>query len=117
VTDFGNLIKQLRKEQNLTLDRVARKIGSQKGYVSGIENGKVNPPSVKIIREFARLFRKDAKKLVWIAWADKAPKMIRKEARQLVAQFLLRKQFESDPADPDIGVAPEGGCEAGGRSG
>ncbi len=85
MSDFGDLVKTLRKEKGLTLDRVARKIGSQKGYVSGIENGKVNPPSVKIIRKFARLFGQDVRTLVRMAWADKAPAMIREEARQLVA--------------------------------
>jgi transcriptional regulator with XRE-family HTH domain len=92
MSDFGDLVKKLRKEKGLTLDRVARKIGSQKGYVSGIENGKVNPPSVKIIRKFAHLFGQDVKKLVWMAWADKAPKMIREEARRLVAQASTGEQ-------------------------
>ncbi len=97
MSDFGDLMKKLRKEKGLTLDRVARKIGSQKGYVSGIENGKVNPPSVKIIRKFARLFAQDVKKLVWMAWADKAPKMIRDEARQLVTQVITEGQSVTEP--------------------
>jgi transcriptional regulator with XRE-family HTH domain len=35
VSNFGDLVKRLRKERNLTLEAVARKIGSHKGYVSG----------------------------------------------------------------------------------
>lgn len=85
MSNFGDLVKKLRKEKGLTLEAVAKKIGSHKGYVSGIENGKVNPPSVKIIRKFAKLFTQNEKTLVRMAWADKAPALIRDEARRLVA--------------------------------
>lgn len=85
MSNFGDLVKRLRKGKGLTLESVARKIGSHKGYVSGIENDKVNPPSVKIIRKFAKLFGQDEKMLVRIAWADKAPSMIRDEAQRIVA--------------------------------
>lgn len=85
MSDFGDLVKRLRKEKGLTLEAVAKKIGSHKGYVSGIENGKVNPPSVKIIRKFAKLFGQDERTLVRMAWVDKAPALIRDEARRLLS--------------------------------
>lgn len=85
MSNFGDLVKRLRKERAMTLEQVAKKIGSHKGYVSGIENDKVNPPSVKIIRKFARLFSQDEKNLVRIAWADKAPSIIRDDARRVMA--------------------------------
>jgi transcriptional regulator with XRE-family HTH domain len=85
VSNFGDLVKRLRKEKGLTLEAVAKKIGSHKGYVSGIENDKVNPPSVKIIRKFAKLFVQDEKTLVRIAWADKAPQIIREDAQRILA--------------------------------
>ena len=84
MSQFGDLVKRLRKERGLTLEQVARKIGSHKGYVSGIENGKVNPPSVKFIRKFARIFGHDEKEMVRIAYLDKAPKIIRDEIRSVV---------------------------------
>jgi SOS-response transcriptional repressor LexA len=77
---FGDLVKRLRKERSMTLEQVARKIQSHKGYVSGIENGKVNPPSVKFIRKFARIFQFDEKQMVRMAYVDKAPKLIKDEA-------------------------------------
>ena len=92
MSNFGDLMKRFRKEKGLTLEAVARKIGSHKGYVSGIENGKVNPPSVKIIRKFAKLFGQDERKLVRIAWSDKAPAIIRDEAQRFMALY------ESDAA-------------------
>jgi len=85
VSNFGDLVKRLRKEKGLTLEAVAKRIGSHKGYVSGIENDKVNPPSVKIIRKFAKLFVQDEKTLVRIAWADKAPQIIREDAQRILA--------------------------------
>lgn len=85
MSDFGDLVKRLRKGRGMTLEQVARKIGSHKGYVSGIENGKVNPPSVKFIRKFARIFEHDEREMVRIAYLDKAPKTIRDEIRTLLA--------------------------------
>lgn len=79
MSSFGDLVRRLRKERGLTLEQVARKIGSHKGYVSGIENGKVNPPSVKFVRKFARLFSHDEKEMVRMSWLDKAPKIIKEE--------------------------------------
>ncbi|MBI4563740.1 MAG: helix-turn-helix domain-containing protein [Planctomycetes bacterium] len=81
---FGNLVKRLRKERGMTLEQVARRISSHKGYVSGIENGKVNPPSVKFIRKFARIFSYDEKAMVRMAYVDKAPKLIKEEAHRLL---------------------------------
>ena len=77
---FGDLVKSLRKEKGLTVEEVAKKVGTHKGYISGIETGKVNPPSVKMIRKFARLLGQDEKELVRLAWVDKAPALIRQEA-------------------------------------
>lgn len=81
---FGDLVRRLRKDKNMTLEAVARKIGSHKGYVSGIENGKVNPPSVKFIRKFAKLFAWDEHQMTLLAYVDKAPKLIRPVAEKLL---------------------------------
>lgn len=91
---FGEQIRKLRKENRLTLEQVARKVGTHKGYVSGIETGKVRPPSVKLIRKLAKIFGQDEKLLVRMAWVDKAPPLIRDEA----LEFL--KWCESKPPQP-----------------
>lgn len=96
MSNFGDLVKRLRKERSLTLEAVAKKIGSHKGYVSGIENDKVNPPSVKIIKKFAKLFNQDERTLVRIAWADKAPAIIREDAQRVMA---LADTEGSSPVD------------------
>lgn len=92
---FGDLVRKLRKERNMTLEAVARRIGSHKGYVSGIENGKVNPPSVKFIRKFAKLFAWDERQMTIMAYVDKAPKLARD-----AAEALLSPEGAPAPAGP-----------------
>jgi transcriptional regulator with XRE-family HTH domain len=84
LSHFGDLVRTLRREHGLTLEDVARKIGSHKGYISGIENGKVNPPSVKIIKKYAKVLGQDVKELVRVAWVDKAPEIIREDAKRFL---------------------------------
>lgn len=93
LSHFGTLVKRLRQEKDLTLEAVAKKIGSHKGYVSGIENDKVNPPSVKIILRYAKLFGQDPKNLVRLAWVDKAPSIIRDDAEGFLKWFESRGQY------------------------
>lgn len=108
MSNFGDLVKRLRKEKGLTLEQVAKKIGSHKGYVSGIENDKVNPPSVKIIRKFAKLFAQDERTLVRIAWADKAPAIIRDEAQRLLTLAETEGASVDLVAVPLLNTAPGG---------
>lgn len=75
--DFGRLLKTWRKERNMTLDQVAKKVGSHKGYISGVENGKVNPPALSLVLKLAKVFSKDEKALATLAYIDKAPALIR----------------------------------------
>jgi transcriptional regulator with XRE-family HTH domain len=63
----------------MTQDQVARAVGTNKGYVSMIESGRVQPPSPKFIAKFARLYSVDEKELLRLAYAEKAPRLIREE--------------------------------------
>jgi transcriptional regulator with XRE-family HTH domain len=98
VSHFGDLVKKLRKEKGLTLEAVAKKIGSHKGYVSGIENDKVNPPSVKIIKKFAKLFGQDVRALARLAWVDKAPEILREDAEKFLRWCELENASFQKPA-------------------
>jgi transcriptional regulator with XRE-family HTH domain len=84
MSHFGDLVRKLRKEKKMTLEAVARGVGSHKGYISGIENGKVNPPSEKLIGKFAQVFQWDERQMVLLSYVDKAPEMIREEAKRLL---------------------------------
>lgn len=79
MAQFGNLLHDLRKNRDLTLEAVARRAGTHKGYISGIERGKVNPPSPKFLKKFARILQHDYRELLILAHLEKAPKEIRSE--------------------------------------
>ena len=74
---YGEMIHARRKELGLTLEQVARSIRSHKGYVSGIENGKVNPPSATITTRLSKALGLDLERLLIIGHAEKAPKKVR----------------------------------------
>ena len=71
--DFGKRIRELRKANGMTLDALSAKSGLSKGYLSGIENGKVNPPVDRLVRKLACLFNQDEIGLLKLAYLDKLP--------------------------------------------
>jgi transcriptional regulator with XRE-family HTH domain len=50
---FGQYLKRLRKEQNITLHELGRRVGYTHSYISQIENGKKGIPSPNLIRSFS----------------------------------------------------------------
>jgi transcriptional regulator with XRE-family HTH domain len=81
---FGQIVRKCRLDSGLKLHEVAKKVGTHKGYVSGIENGKVSPPSVKFIKKFCRLFKLAERDMIMVAHVEKAPKEIRDELGRIV---------------------------------
>ena len=79
MTRFGILIRDLRRKRGLTLDTVAEKAGTGKGYVSGIERGKVSPPSPKFLKKLSRILKCDYRELLVRAHLEKAPQEVRRE--------------------------------------
>jgi transcriptional regulator with XRE-family HTH domain len=97
MSNFGELMRRLRRERGFSLKTVARKLFTQKGYLSGIENGKVNPPSAKLVKRISQLYAQDERMLLRLAWADKAPTLIREDAVRMVSHADLE-----DDASPDV---------------
>jgi transcriptional regulator with XRE-family HTH domain len=106
LSHFGDLVKKLRKEKGLTLEAVAKKIGSHKGYVSGIETDKVNPPSVRLIKKFAKLFGQDARVLARLAWVDKAPEILREDAENYLRWCQSNEKPTNNSGDSGATVTP-----------
>ena len=52
---FGERLRELRKEQKLTLEALAKEVGSQKETISRYENGK-REPSNTVLFELAEFF-------------------------------------------------------------
>lgn len=47
---FGDNLKQIRTKKGISQGDIARALGVHKGYISNIENGKVNPTLSTIIK-------------------------------------------------------------------
>jgi transcriptional regulator with XRE-family HTH domain len=80
--DFASVVREARKSKGLTLQAVASKIGSHKGYCSGFEGRKVNPPSPAIVRKLAKFLGLDVLELLILATVEKAPKEVREIMRE-----------------------------------
>ena len=79
-TLFAVWLKKNRKAKGLTLETLARAAGTHKGYISGIENSKVAPPSAGVTRKICRAFGlgEDAVLNALLrGWIDKSPDAIR----------------------------------------
>jgi transcriptional regulator with XRE-family HTH domain len=51
---FGAVLKRLRRQRDLTQDRLARRAGLDQGYVSQLESGRRANPSIAIAKKLAR---------------------------------------------------------------
>lgn len=60
---FGNELKKLRKEKNLSQEQVAEKSGFHVNYISFLERG-INQPSLKSIFAIAAAFEMRPEELV-----------------------------------------------------
>ena len=91
---FGPLLRELRKGRGLSLEKVARALRTHKGYISGIENRKVAPPSPKFIARIARFYNIDEKDLLLLSYAEKAPRLIR--------EHVMQALWPTPPKDPAV---------------
>lgn len=106
---FGQVIRARRKQLGLTLDQVARRAGTHKGYVSGLENLKLRPPAAKVAAKLAKVLDLDALDLIELGWAEKAPGPIRDRVRARLQQdnpLYLAQIIEPEVPKVDI-VIPE----------
>ena len=81
--EVNKKIQKLRKENNLTQDQLAEKLGVSKTYIARIENGKILP-SVKDVKNIARILDVNASDLtsfddlIFIAESDNYNRLDRK---------------------------------------
>jgi transcriptional regulator with XRE-family HTH domain len=87
---FGKILRKRRLELGLTLEKLAKKLKTYKGYISGVENGAVSPFSMKMIPRTALVLGVDVEACSIMAWADKAPKLVRGEVKLIVLDWLKR---------------------------
>jgi len=110
LVSFGNLIARARKEKGLTLEKMATACGTCKSYLSGIENGKVNPPAPMMTRRIAHVLGLTVTHMLMVAWAEKAPKQIRSKVFSLIESEIDKEGgvFVAVPAKQVLEEMKEG---------
>jgi transcriptional regulator with XRE-family HTH domain len=91
MSDFGETLKRLRKERQITQRDLAERVRVDFTYISKMENGKLqNYPSEEIIRKIANELNADADELILLA--KKVPKDMRKTImnNDLAIEFLRK---------------------------
>ena len=73
--EFGQHLRELRKQNNLSQRDLATQIGIDFTYLSKIEGGRLDPPSETIIRRIARVLHADEDELINLA--GKVPKELK----------------------------------------
>jgi len=71
--DIGKKIRDLRKGRGWTLAKLAEASGLSKGYLSQLENGKVNEPSPLVVEDIARVFGMSGDELLRMAHGELHP--------------------------------------------
>jgi len=92
---FGDLIKAQRIVRGLTLEALAKKTGTHKGYCSGIEHSHVNPPAAGMTMRLCRELGLEVEYMLLLAWAEKAPKQVRK----IALDFVGSRHVSKDPSE------------------
>jgi len=76
---LGEIMLNARKSLTLTLEAVAKKSGTSKGYLSGIENGKVAPPSPRMAKKIATSLKFKGDTFAMICDAEKLMPDLKKQ--------------------------------------
>lgn len=94
---FGERIRTARLAKGLTLEALAKVIKSHKGYVSGIENGKVNAPSHKLIPALCRRLGLPVEEMAALAWWEKRSRGVTLEASFRLLEGLISESLQPTP--------------------
>ena len=85
---YGEEIREARISFDMTLEALAKKAGTNKGYISGIENGKVRPPSASMTKKLCKALDLREFDMMALGWAEKAPKDIRPEILKMIGKGI-----------------------------
>lgn len=116
----GQIVRKRREALGLTLAAVASSVGVTKGYLSMIENHRLDkPPSRRVLRDLERALGIGADQLTSLADWQVTPEPIRQQMQRLsrdadrgrdLAAWLKRATAprQPDPGTPDTPAAPLG---------
>jgi len=87
---FGQRIRELRQERNITQRELADKVGRDFSYISKIENSRLDhTPSIKTIRRLAEALEVDELELMELA--NKVPSLLKPIAADKDALRFFRR--------------------------
>jgi transcriptional regulator with XRE-family HTH domain len=97
--NFGERLRQIRKERGLTLRQLGEQAGIDFTYLSKIENDRIPyTPAVVTIRELARVLKVDA--IEFLTLANKLPRELEPlKANQEARRFFDRAAKVASPDD------------------
>jgi transcriptional regulator with XRE-family HTH domain len=86
---FGRRVRELRVANEMTMSRLAGKLGFSAPYLCDIEMGRRNPPGPDVIGKIAKILKADPDELMELA---------RKDRRKLVIPLESKPEFVHDVA-------------------
>lgn len=99
---FSYEVREARVKKGLTLEKLARRVGTHKGYLSGIEGNKVNPPSAKVVRKMAHVLDIPEDRLLALGVVAKMPRRLPLTSLSAVVNEILMDQAKADAASKAI---------------
>ncbi len=95
---FGQRVQDARKAKGLTLEQLGKVIRSHKGYISGIENGKVRPPSPKMLPVLCKKLGLPVESMAALAYWEKRDKLVTASALLGVLEDVITAEQQKPPA-------------------
>ncbi len=113
--EFGQRLRDLRKQKNLSQRDLAARVGIDFTYLSKIEGGRSDPPSEVIIRRIAQVLEADEDELINLA--GKVPKDLKavlEESPQAVEllRVLSERKLPDEAYRRMLDLARESGADS-----
>ncbi len=116
--EFGQRLRNLRKQKNLSQRDLAARVGIDFTYLSKIEGGRLDPPSEVIIQRIAQVLEADEDELINLA--GKVPKDLKavlEESPQAVEllRVLSERKLPDETYRRMFDLARESGTDSSGK--
>lgn len=116
--EFGQRLRDLRKQKNLSQRDLAARVGIDFTYLSKIEGGRLDPPSEVIIQRLAQVLEADEDELINLA--GKVPKDLKavlEESPQAVEllRVLSERKLPDETYRRMLDLARESGTGSSGK--
>src|SRR5713101_7372527 len=113
--EFGQRLRDLRKQKNLSQRDLAARVGIDFTYLSKIEGGRLDPPSEIVIRHIAQVLDADEDELINLA--GKVPKDLKavlEESPQAVEllRVLSERKLPDETYRQMLDLARESGADS-----